>query len=299
MTTGQGGPVITIWTASMLADNQSAETIRRRVGTLRRFSRHLRRDPRSATPDDIVLWLSTHRAPATRNAYFGDLRAFWDWLLLTGRESADPTRMVKYPKRPPGTPRPVETGQLLEVLDREDGDRRAMILLGAYEALRRFEIAKVSADDFLADDVMYVLGKGGFEAVIAVHELVAEESLLRDRGFWFPGNEDGHVRRETVAEEIAFAFGRIGVTATPHMLRHWAGTELLRCGASLREVQEHLRHRSVNSTQVYTRVLREDLAVAVGRLPAPRVVVTPAPAPNRRGGHPTRTAVVRAPRTYP
>lgn len=254
----------------MLADGQSAQTIRRRVGTLRRFSRHLHRDPRSASPDDIVVWLATLRAPATKNAYFGDLRAFWTWLLLTDREESDPTRKVKYPKRPPGVPRPVETDQLLQVLDRSSGDRRAMVALGAYEALRRFEIAKVHSDDFLAGDVMYVLGKGGFEAVIAVHEIVAAEARRRD-GYWFPGSLGGHIRDEVVAEEIALAFADVGVTATPHMLRHWCGTEMLRNGASLREVQEHLRHRSINSTQLYTRVLRDDLAVAVGRLPVPRL----------------------------
>lgn len=252
----------------MRADNQAAETIRRRVGTLRRFARYLGRDPRTATPDEIVLWLARFKTPATRNAYFGDLRAFFDWLLLSGREVADPTRKVKYPKRPPGAPRPVETRDLLRVLDRETGDTRAMVALGAYQGLRRFEIAKVHENDFLTGDVMYVLGKGGFEAVIAVHELVAQEARGRS-GFWFPGGDDGRVFPEEVGEAIAGAFAGIGVTMTAHQLRHWCGTELLRNGATLREVQEHLRHRSVVSTQLYTRVLREDLALAVARLPVP------------------------------
>jgi site-specific recombinase XerD len=267
VTTGfSSGPIVPIWTAAMKADNQAAETIRRRVGTLRRFTRYLGRDPRTANPDEIVLWLARFRTPATRNAYFGDLRAFWDWMLLSGREVADPTRKVKYPKRPPGTPRPVETEDLLRVLGQETGDVRAMVALGSYEGLRRFEIAKVHSKDFLAGDVMYVLGKGGHEAVIAVHELVAAEARQRS-GFWFPGSDGGHVHREEVGEAIVGAFARVGVTATAHMLRHWCGTELLRNGATLREVQEHLRHRSVTSSQVYTRVLRQDLAIAVARLP--------------------------------
>jgi len=270
MTTGSSGPIVPIWTAAMRADNQAAETIRRRVGTLRRFTRYLGRDPRTATPDEIVLWLARFRTPATRNAYFGDLRAFFDWQILTGREVIDPTRKVKYPKRPPGTPRPVETADLLRVLDRATGDPRAMVALGAYEGLRRFEIAKVHDDDFRTGGVMYVLGKGGFEAVIAVHEIVAAEARRRaGRGFWFPGSDDGHVYREEVGDAIVAEFAAVGVTMTAHMLRHWCATEMLRNGATLREVQEHLRHRSVLSTQLYTRVLREDLAVAVARLPVP------------------------------
>ena len=43
---------------------------------------------------------------------------------------------------------------------------------------------------------------------------------------------------------------------TPHTLRHVFASELLRSGANLRQIQELLGHKHLDSTQRYTRVNR-------------------------------------------
>lgn len=53
---------------------------------------------------------------------------------------------------------------------------------------------------------------------------------------------------------------------TLHRLRHSCATHLLRRGASVRHVQELLGHRSINSTQIYTKVAIPDLQEAFRRL---------------------------------
>ena len=50
-----------------------------------------------------------------------------------------------------------------------------------------------------------------------------------------------------------------GTPITLHRLRHSCATHLLKGGASVRHVQELLGHRSINSTQVYTKVAIPDL----------------------------------------
>jgi integrase/recombinase XerC len=54
---------------------------------------------------------------------------------------------------------------------------------------------------------------------------------------------------------------------TPHTLRHVFATELLSSGANLREIQELLGHKLLDSTQRYTRVNAHQLSGAIERLP--------------------------------
>lgn len=280
MTTGRSGPVIspviTLWTAAMAGEGQSDKTIERRTGTVNQFADWLRdhdtrRDARTATPDDISLFLANPAwSKATRAGYYGDLHAWWCWLLLTGREDIDPTAKVKRPKMPPGAPRPCETRDLMRTLEVTTGDDLAKVKLGCYQALRRAEIARVRGEDFdLEAGVQYVLGKGGVFDAIAIHPSVAEEADSRPReGYWFPGRYEGHRTGRSISERVKAAFlEATGRHVTAHQLRHWCASELIRNGASTREVQVHLRHRSLNSTQIYTRIQLGDVAERLARLP--------------------------------
>jgi site-specific recombinase XerD len=55
-------------------------------------------------------------------------------------------------------------------------------------------------------------------------------------------------------------------TITPHTLRHIFATELLNADANLRQIQELLGHKHLDSTQSYTRINAHQLRGAVKRL---------------------------------
>jgi site-specific recombinase XerD len=58
-----------------------------------------------------------------------------------------------------------------------------------------------------------------------------------------------------VSEVVRAASERAGLGSFgAHRLRHTAGTEMLRAGASLTEVAQVLRHRSIATTAVYAKV---------------------------------------------
>ncbi len=67
--------------------------------------------------------------------------------------------------------------------------------------------------------------------------------------------------------------GAAGVTGrkrvTPHTLRHVFASERLRAGANLRQIQELLGHKHLDSTQRYTRITAHELHGAVKRLHFP------------------------------
>jgi integrase/recombinase XerD len=87
-------------------------------------------------------------------------------------------------------------------------------------------------------------------------------------GYWFPGNQAGHIRPQQVSMTVGRLFHSIGIEGSIHRCRHVFGTRLLRSGVNIRTVQKLMRHANLDTTANYTAVDEDELRAAIDLLGA-------------------------------
>jgi integrase/recombinase XerD len=125
----------------------------------------------------------------------------------------------------------------------------------------------------LKQGVVRVVGKGNRERLVPVGEEATKwiEKFLTDArldilggrqsDYLFPTRRSDYMTRQAFWHIIKryAEIANIGVSLSPHTLRHAFATHLLNHGADLRVVQMLLGHSDVSTTQIYTHVARERL----------------------------------------
>jgi site-specific recombinase XerD len=220
------------------------------------------------------------------------VKGFFRFLVENEALDRNPALVLRTPKKPDALPDVLdrrELARLLRTVERPDvwerhfeGRRerdRLLLALFAYAGLRRGELLGLDWDDIDLERRLIRVrkAKGGRQRVVPIHP--ALEPLFLDylqlrisdpERALFVGV---HGRRltPTILTQTFLRYGRAaGVTnrkrVTPHTLRHVFASELLRAGANMRQIQELLGHRHLDSTQRYTRVTAHELRGAVRRL---------------------------------
>lgn len=209
---------------------------------------------------------------ATAATYHSYLRAWFKWLILNDYRIDDPMLKLGTPRYPDRVPRPIPDDALLKLLCTPMHHRtRIMILVAALAGLRVSEVARVKGSDIdLSRNIIYTYGKGKKRNALPLHPLLAAAAqTMPSRDYWFPANSTRpgqHVRGKSVSDIIGQAMRRADVPGTPHSLRHWFGTTLLDEGADMRTVQELLRHKSMATSALYTKVPDRRRHLAINRL---------------------------------
>lgn len=237
-------------------------TIKRRVGTLALFARHVAPCPLAAVDADMVAdFLGGYRMPRTRHAYRADLAAFYRWAHRRRLVAADPLDDVDTVRVPKGLPRPIAPTTIPSIVAAcHDADLALMVALAAYAGLRRAEIAALSADDIAAGVIVVRDGKGGKDRAIPAHPVILR-LLVGRRGPLFA------VCAQTVGRRIRAHLRACGIDGTCHQLRHSFGTELARVShGDLLTVGALMGHESPVTTLGYTALSGDRGADAVAHL---------------------------------
>lgn len=267
-------PLIEEWLLFQLSARRSEKTVHERARVIAQFLTESKVSPLQSAPMDVVRWMGRHTEWSTSTAatYFSYLQSWHKWLCRMDYRQDDPMLKLVTPKRPERAPRPISDNELARLLTMRMHHRtRVMILMAALAGFRVSEVARVRGEDLdLTTPRIYVLGKGGKRAWVPLHPLIVEAAAtMPARGWWFPANATrpgDHILAKSVSDIIGQAMRRAGIVGTPHSLRHWYGSALLHDGADMRTVQELLRHTSIATTQIYTKVPDERRIEAIGRL---------------------------------
>jgi len=147
--------------------------------------------------------------------------------------------------------------------------RLELALLYAYggAGLRLSEAINMTVDDVVDEGFLRVMRKGGREDFVPVEDEVLRgikdyiESRPPNGAYVFPGKgSDAPMAPRTAQSIIKNLCRRAGLEDVHvHSLRHTAGYQLRKLGASERDIQDVLGHQNIATTAIYTHLLAADL----------------------------------------
>lgn len=247
------------------------------------------------TPRDVVDFLVRHRTrytPGTAGARGGALRSYLRFRAVRCADRVDsllaaiPTVACWRLASLPSHLTPDETARFLNAFDRRhaSGQRgyamaRCLVDLG----LRASEVAALQLDDLNWQDGTVRLGAGKSRRADvlplpvltgrAIVEYLRQARPPSTSGAVFVRDRaplDAPITTEIVRYAVRMAFARCGLaryTGT-HVLRRTTATQMRWAGASLKQIADVLRHRSLDTTTIYTKIDRPQLATVAAPWPA-------------------------------
>lgn len=210
------------------------------------------------------LYLDKNNSPQTTRCYVIKLRVLLKYYHNLGIECLNP-EVIPVPKRVANVPAFLSEAQVAQLLESTGSIRaRAIISLLYASGIRASELCGINTSD-LHDNSFTVVGKGGKSRLCFYDERT--EMYLR---MYLSTREDSNPslfisnqnkKRMTTGniQEIFRNLKRKGLEVHAHTLRHSFATNLLRNNTNLRYVQELLGHASLQTTQIYTHIVNEDL----------------------------------------
>lgn len=231
-------------------------------------------------------------APSSQARTIAALHSFFRFCVENEHLERDPAHVLRTPKKSETLPDMLDRAELSRLLDapghagvwervhpgKLERDR-LLLALFAYAGLRHAELLGLDRHDIDLDRRLIRVrhAKGGRQRTVPIHPglipLFVSYLHVRPQSpedALFLGVQGHRLSPTILSRTFRHYAAAAGVNEhkriTPQTLRHVFATELLSAGANLRQIQELLGHKHLDSTQRYTRVNAHQLRGAIKRL---------------------------------
>lgn len=180
------------------------------------------------------------------------IRSFITYLRTTKTVQLYGDSAIKIPQT---LPKPIPHDHIMRAIEQANGEEKLMIFLIYSMGLRIAELSHLNVAD-VGNQWCRVKGKGGKERDIPMLPQVYTlfQTMREDHGTYVFESGGKRCSESHLRYRLSRAFSRVGLAVTPHQLRHSYATELLNHGARIADVSELLGHKSMASTQIYTKL---------------------------------------------
>ena len=233
----------------------------------------------SITKSDIrsfLYFLDSDRDYADRSLHrkICSLRSFFKFCLQEGYVQKDPTKAIKSPKIEKSIPIFMDDNEYELFLQAASTLREKLllrILLATGMRVSEVEALNISHIDQINCTVKVVKGKGKKQRIIDIDpttiqlmkEYIEKERdqphNVEDQDALFVNQQGTRLSKRSIQRIVKRCRERAGLTKkiTPHKCRHTTGRLLLEGGMDIRVIQEEFGHKSLSTTEIYTKVTNE------------------------------------------
>ncbi len=207
----------------------------------------------------------THNSTARSIA---GLKSFFRFVKSHYNVCNDAIFSIKTPKKAVISPKALNIGDALNIFEYFKSTeqnwvtKRDMAIMSLlYGAGLRLSEALSLKKSQLGDEVVMIVGKGCKEAeVYVMPQIFVYINAYLDScpfdvelGTLFKSVKGDILNPDVFRRQMKRMLSAMGLSATPHSLRHSFATHLLQNGGDIRVIQELLRHKSITTTQRYTK----------------------------------------------
>jgi integrase/recombinase XerD len=240
-------------------------TISSYISDLKQLETHSKKVLTKLSTTDVLAFLSTFENKRTLNRKLSSINVFFYFCHIQSFTH----EKIKIPmaKVPKNLPKYVSNEEILDginVIDRRTvtGLRDYALILFLYASgCRITEALSVQRTDIVEGWLKIRFAKGEKERVVPLAPVATEamerylsEQTLASPYIWL------NYRGEQLSRISAYKIVKKYLGVSPHVLRHSFASSLIIGGADLRVVQELLGHASLETTQIYTHIQKQNLA---------------------------------------